>query len=241
MKKTAEGKYLKDNLANYSSEKYSKPSVTVDIAICSIIDSQLKVLLIQRKYPPFRGLYALPGGFVELSRKESLEETAKRELQEETGLKDIYFEQLKTYGDVDRDPRMRIITVAYFALVPYDQVCQVKAGDDATDCVWFPLRNLPQLAFDHNQILSDLLQRLVGKISYSEIAFSLVPKVFSWSAVQHVFEAVLGEKLLAPNFRRFIKAHYKIKELKSQQHFKSLGRKSNSLSYWGTKDKLLIR
>ena len=111
---------LKDDLSNYNPKDYDSPSVTVDIAILSIIENDLKVLLIKRKYPPFRGYRAIPGGFVDIYRNETLKETALRELMEETNLKDIYIEQLKTYGDPNRDPRKRVITVAYFALVPYN-------------------------------------------------------------------------------------------------------------------------
>ncbi len=139
---------------------YEKPSVTVDIAVCSIIRGELNVLLIKRKNPPFKGSWALPGGFLDVAAKESLEETAARELQEETSLNGIIMEQLKTYGDPGRDPRTRVITVAYYAMVPYTKVSLVKAGDDAAEVQWFPLRKLPELAFDHRIILSDILIRL---------------------------------------------------------------------------------
>lgn len=238
-RKTAEGKYLKDDVSNYNSEAYEKPSVTVDMCICSIIDSDLKVLLIKRKHPPYRDYWAIPGGFVDLPKKETLEQTASRELREETGLKDIYIEQLKTYGDPDRDPRMRIITVAYFALVPYNFLKNqnIKADDDAGDVGWFSLRELPEkLGFDHRKILDDLLTRLIGKISYTDIAFNLLPLKFTWSELQRVYEIILGRSLLAPNFRRKIRSIYNFKELTRRKIKK--GRPPVYLKYLNIKEQL---
>ena len=229
---TAEGKHLKDDVSNYDSSIYEDPSVTIDFAVCSIIEAELKVNLIQRKYPPFRNYWAFPGGFLNVKKKQSLEETANRELEEETGLKNIYKEQLKTYGDVDRDPRKRIITVAYFALVPFDELSSqvIKADDDARDVGWFSLRNLPEkIAFDHRKILSDLLDRLVSKITYSPIAFKLLPKKFTWTELQNVYEIVLGKKLTAPNFRRKIKSMYQIRESDKFLH-KGAGRPAKLLT-----------
>lgn len=207
---------LKDDLSNYDESKYKKPSVTVDIAICTIIDNELKVLLIKRKYPPYRDCWAIPGGFLEVDKKENLEETAMRELQEETNLKDIYLEQLKTYGDPDRDPRTRVITVSYFALIPWEafQEQSIAADSDAKEIQWFSFKRLPELAFDHKEILSDLLNRLRGKILYSPIAFALVPERFTWGRLQSVYESVLGKKMIPANFRRKIMSSYKIRQIK---------------------------
>jgi len=206
---------LKDDLSNYDENRYKKPSVTVDIAICTIIGGILKVLLIKRKYPPYRDCWAIPGGFLEVDKKETLEETAMRELREETNLHDIYLEQLKTYGDPERDPRTRVITVAYFALIPWEafQEQKITADSDAKEAQWFSFRELPELAFDHKEILSDLLSRLRGKILYSPIAFALVPERFTWSRLQSVYESVLGKKMITANFRRKIMASYKIRQI----------------------------
>jgi len=229
-----EKKFLK----SYNPNLYEKPSVTVDIAICSIIDGELKVLLIKRKHPPYRDKWAIPGGFVDIPSKETLEETAARELFEETMLKDIFIEQLKTYGDPNRDPRMRIITVAYYALVPYGRVCFTKAGDDAAETRWFPIRNLPELAFDHKKILSDILTRLMGKVSYTTIAFNLVPPEFTWTELQGVFEAILGRKFIVPDFRSSILSRYDIRTLNKKKKMDGRGRPSNLLNMTGEKKKI---
>ena len=212
---------LKDDLSNYDADKYKKPSVAVDICICRIIEDDLKVLLIKRKYPPFRNCWALPGGFLEVDAKETLSETAARELHEETGLKDIYLEQLATFGDPDRDPRMRILSVAHFALIPYDapfEEREVQAGDDAAEAQWFPLRNLTiKLAFDHEKILDVLAKRLRGKILYSDIAFQLVPKNFTWTELQQVYELILGQPLIPANFRRKIRSQFLIAQVNQKK------------------------
>jgi len=228
MMKTEEENFLK----TYNPNLYEKPSVTCDIAICTIMNKELKVLLIKRKHPPYQDKWALPGGFVDLPARETLEETAARELHEETGLKDIFIEQLKTYGDPDRDPRMRIITVAYYALVPHDKIGLIEAGDDAAEAQWFSLRKLPELAFDHKIILYDVLNRLVGKISYTPVAFNLVPKEFTWRELQTVFEAILGRKFIVPDFRASILSKYDIKVLDKKRKMEGKGRPSNLLGWY---------
>lgn len=238
--KTAEGEFLLDDLSNYDAEAYDRPSVTVDICICTIKDGDLKVLLIKRKHPPFRNFWAIPGGFVDVKANETLQETAERELREETSAENVYLEQLKTYGDPGRDPRMRVVTVAYFALIPETQLQDqnICPGSDAKETGWFSLRDLPvygQLAFDHKEILSDLLTRLEGKISYTPIAFSLVPKRFTWAQLQQVYEIVLGKKLSRANLRRKVRSMYRIRELKSKRLGKR-GRPSVYLRYEGMKN-----
>jgi 8-oxo-dGTP diphosphatase len=187
--------------------------------------------LIKRKYPPFRNKWSIPGGFVKVENNESLEETAERELKEETNLKNIYIEQLKTYGNPNRDPRMRIITIVYFALIPANKIKTIKAGDDAKEATWFSFRNLPELAFDHEIILNDLLNRLMGKISYTPIGFELTPKEFTWTELQNVYEIILNRKLLAPNFRRKIKSMYFIEECISTKKLKSAGKPPKYLKF----------
>jgi 8-oxo-dGTP diphosphatase len=182
-------------------EDYPRPSVTVDVIIFTLGGSVLQVLLIQRGNPPFEEMWAIPGGFVGID--ESLEGAAIRELEEETGVQDVYLEQLYTFGDPGRDPRGRVITVAYFALVPADAV-QPHAGHDAADARWWSVYDLPPLAFDHEDILAYALQRLRYKLEYTAVGFELLPEVFTLSELQAAYEIILGEQLDKRNFRRKI-------------------------------------
>ena len=178
-----------------------RPSVTTDVIIFTLRDNGLQVLLVKRKYPPFEGMWAIPGGFVSVD--ESLEEAALRELEEETGVRDVYLEQLYTFGDVARDPRGRVITVVYFAVVPSSAISP-RAGDDATEARWWSVYDLPHLAFDHADILAYALQRLRYKLEYTAVGFELLPETFTLSELQAAYEVVLGEKLDKRNFRRKI-------------------------------------
>jgi 8-oxo-dGTP diphosphatase len=146
-------------------------------------------------------MWAIPGGFVNID--ESLETAAKRELQEETGVQDVYLEQLYTFGDPGRDPRTRVITVVYFALLDSERL-QVKAADDAVDVGWFSVYQLPPLAFDHEKILHYALERLRGKLDYTTIAFSLLPEQFTLRELQRVYEIILHKRLDKRNFRKKI-------------------------------------
>lgn len=182
-------------------EDYPRPSVTVDVIIFTLNGGNLQVLLIRRGLPPFEGMWAIPGGFVRID--ESIEGAAMRELEEETGVCDVYLEQLYTFGDLGRDPRGRVITVAYFALVPTDAV-QPHAGHDASDARWWSVYDLPSLAFDHADILSYALQRLRYKLEYTAVGFELLPATFTLSELQSAYEIILGEGLDKRNFRRKI-------------------------------------
>jgi 8-oxo-dGTP diphosphatase len=181
------------------SYEYPHPAVTTDIVIFTIRQDELKILLIKRALPPFQGMWALPGGFVNL--EESLEEGARRELAEETGIRDVYLEQLYTFGDPDRDPRERVITVAYYALVPSDEI-DIQAGSDAEGVSWFGMQELPELAFDHPTILDMAYERLRAKLDYSTIAFQFMPRTFTLSELQHVYEVILREPVDKRNFRK---------------------------------------
>ncbi|HYK85586.1 MAG TPA: NUDIX domain-containing protein [Ktedonobacteraceae bacterium] len=186
----------------YDASKYERPSVTVDVVMMSLRQRDLQVLLIKRRSWPYEGMWAIPGGFVNID--ESLETAAKRELQEETGVQDVYLEQLYTFGDPGRDPRTRVITVVYFALLDSARL-QVKAADDAVDVGWFSVYQLPQLAFDHEKILHYALERLRGKLDYTTIAFSLLPERFTLRELQRVYEIILHKKNLDKrNFRKKI-------------------------------------
>lgn len=193
-----------------SPKDYPRPSVTIDIIIFALRSNDLQVLLVKRGRPPFEGMWAIPGGFVGID--ESLEEAALRELDEETGVRDVYLEQLYTFGEVDRDPRGRTITVAYFALAPAKSV-RLRAGDDAADVRWWSVYDLPLLAFDHTDILAYALQRLRYKLEYTAVGFELLPETFTLSELQAAYEVVLGEELDKRNFRRKILSAEIIEEI----------------------------
>jgi len=180
--------------------RYHYPAISVDVIIFTLRENDLQVLLIQRKNPPMKGRWAIPGGFIQAN--ESLEAAARRELKEETGIRDVYLEQLYTFGDPKRDPRGRVITVAYFALVPGPLA--VQAGTDASDARWWSVYQLPKLAFDHNQILQYALQRLRYKLEYTAAGFQLLPPTFTLTEIQKAYEIILGESLDKRNFRRRI-------------------------------------
>lgn len=160
---------------------------------------ELKVLLIQRALEPFEGKWALPGGFVRLD--ETLEEAARRELAEETGLRNIFLEQLYTFGAVHRDPRERVVSVAHYALVNLRDH-EVRAATDARAAAWFGVHDVPSLAFDHAEILQVALERLRGKLRYQPIGFELLPKKFTLSQLQRLYELVLERELDKRNFRK---------------------------------------
>jgi len=182
-------------------EDYPRPSVTVDVIIFTLRGDDLQALLIKRKHAPFKGMWAIPGGFMGID--ESLEGAALRELEEETSLRDVYLEQLYTFGNPARDPRGRVITVAYFALTPAGAV-NLSAGDDADQTRWWSVYDLPPLAFDHAEILAYALQRLRYKLEYTAVGFELLPEAFTLSELQTAYEIILGEDLDKRNFRRKI-------------------------------------
>lgn len=175
--------------------------VTVDIVIFTVKRDTLEVLVIKRGVPPFEGQFAIPGGFVR--DDEGLEEAAMRELYEETGVRNVFLEQLYTFGDSKRDPRGGVITVAYYALISSD-ILSLVAGADAAEARWFPANDLPPLAFDHKKILEYAIERLRNKLEYTTVGFQLLPPKFTLSELQKVYEAILGKRLDKRNFRRKI-------------------------------------
>lgn len=179
--------------------EYPRPAVTVDCAVFGLDEGDLALMLIRRAGDPFAGRWALPGGFVHAS--ESLDEAARRELVEETGIDELYLEQLYTFGAPDRDPRGRVITVAYFALVnrvdhPY------RAASDAAEAGWFGVRELPPLAFDHDEIVGRALDRLRAKVRYAPVGFELLPECFTLTQLQNLYETILEQPLDKRNFRK---------------------------------------
>src|SRR5213593_236457 len=186
----------------------------MDCVVFGFDEGELKVLLIERALEPFKGKWALPGGFVRVD--ETLDQAARRELNEEAGLKNVFLEQLYTFGEVDRDPRERIVTVAYYALVKL-AAHETKAATDAADARWFPISKIPKLAFDHAPILATALTRLKGKVRYQPIGFELLPPKFTLSQLQHLYEAVLETDLDKRNFRKKVLSFGLLIPLKERQ------------------------
>ena len=183
--------------------EYPHPAVAVDIALFTVAgqlqDLRLQVLLIARKEKPFRGQWALPGGFVRI--EEDLPDAAIRELAEDTGVRDVYLEQVGAVGTPDRDTRERVITIVYVGLVAGDKHPAQAAGS-ATDVRWFDLAELPALAFDHAELLQMGLAHLRRRVNDAPVCFELLPEEFTLSELQALTEAIVGRKLDRRNFRR---------------------------------------
>jgi 8-oxo-dGTP diphosphatase len=189
---------------------YDRPSVTVDTVIFSVNEGDLKVLLIKRGVEPFKGSWAIPGGFIKMD--ESLEDAAKRELEEETGVQDVYLEQLYTFGDVGRDPRGRVLTVSYMALVNSEKMI-LKSSTDAVDVQWFDVKNLPSLCFDHREIIEYALKRLKWKFEYTPVGFSLLPSKFKLSELLNLYQIVFDCEFDKRNFNKKIHSLKILKEV----------------------------
>lgn len=181
------------------SYRYPRAALTVDCVVFGFDEGALKVLLIRRGIEPYRNRWALPGGFVR--QEETLDDAARRELQEETGLQKVYLEQLYTFSEIKRDPRERVISVAYFALVRRAEHLP-QAATDAAEAAWFELKKIPRLAFDHTKILQTALERLRGKIRWQPVGFELLPIKFTLSQLQELYETILGRDLDKRNFRK---------------------------------------
>ena len=184
--------------------KYPHPAVTTDCVIFGFDGSELQVLLIERGIEPFKGKWAFPGGF--LNMDETAGEGAMRELKEETGLENAYIEQFNTYSEPGRDPRERVITIAHYALV---RIQEVKGGDDAAKAQWFPIDEVPQLAFDHDKILRDAMRKLRERIHFEPIGFELLPEKFTMRDLQILYESILGVKFDRRNFAKKM-MHYEL-------------------------------
>jgi 8-oxo-dGTP diphosphatase len=198
-------------LRRYRPGDFPRPSVTVDIVTLSVIDAELRVLLIRRGEHPFKGAWALPGGFVRVGdghrdQGEDLDAAAARELEEETSLpvENVHLEQLGAFGRAGRDPRMRVITVAYYALIRPDLVPLVKAGGDAASAAWVPVQGLRPsgLAFDHFEIVQRTVACVAERIDSSSIAASLVPATFTIPELRNVHAILTGKPQDPGNFRR---------------------------------------
>ncbi len=195
-----------DAPGRYNPDAFARPSVTVDVVAFTARDGRLCVLLIRRGVWPFEGAWALPGGFVRMD--EELDDAARRELREETGVAGAeYLEQLYTFGGLNRDPRTRVISVAYYALLPGEGSAlpapgEPEAGTDAADAAWLPVESLPALAFDHADVIAVALARLRAKLGYSSVAYALLPEEFTLTELQTVHEIILARSLDKRNFRK---------------------------------------
>ncbi len=174
---------------------YPRPAVTTDCVVFGFDGHDLKILLIQRGIEPFKGAWAFPGGF--LNMEETVEQGALRELKEETHLELTYLKQVGAFSDVNRDPRTRVITIAFYALA---KKLTVQGGDDAAKAQWFSLNDVPRLAFDHDYILRKTMQKLRQDIHFEPIGFGLLEEEFSMSELQRLYEAILGVQFDRRNF-----------------------------------------
>jgi 8-oxo-dGTP diphosphatase len=186
-------------MKNTNYPGYEQPAVTVDLVIFTVIEETLKVLLVKRAEAPFAGSWSIPGGFLKLN--ESLDDAAIRVMNEKTGVREIYLEQLYTFGEPKRDPRARVITVAYFSLIPWKDLLQPES-DKVINLKWFAVDSLPRLAFDHEKILDYAVTRLRTKAGYSNIVYGLMPEKFRLSDLQRMYEIITGRNLDKRNFRK---------------------------------------
>ena len=216
-----------------SNGRFSGHAIAVDVVLFTIQGGTLKVLLVKRQQPPYRGHWALPGGLV--GPDESVDDAALRELQEETNIGNIYLEQLYTFGEPSRDPRGRVITVAYYALVNWQQF-QLKARQRVTEADWFPVKRLPTLAFDHRRIVDYALERLQNKINYTTVGFQFLPRQFTLTELQGSYEVILSQRLDKRNFRRKM---LQLGILRGTREFKAHGRQRPARLYTFTEPKVV--
>lgn len=189
--------------------EYETPGVTVDLVLFTVNEGHLKVMLVKRAEEPFQNCWSLPGGFIKLG--ETLEAAAQRVLVEKTSVSDVYMEQLYTFGSPKRDPRSRVITVAYIALIAWQSLPQPES-DKVTDLTWLSVDQLPKLAFDHKEIVNYAVTRLRAKVSYSNIVYGLMPRQFRLSELQNMYECIINDKLDKRNFRKRMLATGLLKE-----------------------------
>ena len=213
-------------------KNFLNPTIVVDVVLLTIVDNDLKVLLITREGEPFKGYEALPGGYLLVG--ETTQTAAERVLREKAGVADVYVEQLYTFDTPDRDPRGPVFSVTYLALVPPT----VKdGGDDTQHPQWFSVAKLPKLGFDHRAIIAYALERVRGKLEYTTIGFGVLPKMFTLSQVQHVYEAILGKPLDKRNFRKKLDQLGFLKETK--QVLAGMRQRPAKLYTLGTKSKTI--
>ena len=201
-------------------------SLAVDAVVFGYAKTEgISILLIRRKYGPFKDGWALPGGFV--LEDESLEEAVTRELKEETGIEVNYLEQLYSFGNPQRDPRRRIVSVAYFGLISSSTYKELNAGTDAGEARWFNIESLPQLAFDHEDIIEKAIERLRAKARYQPVGFELLDKKFSFADLENLYTALLGRDIDRRNFRKKILSFDFLEKLDELTKPEGQGRPSN--------------
>lgn len=206
-------------LRNYDPKVFERPSTAVDTVIFTVIEEALHVLLVKRSHHPFRDCWSLVGGFIDLQKDKTIEATAKRKLEEKTGVKTPYLEQFATIGNKKRDPRGWSVTTVYFALISNYGV-HLKAGIGATDIKWAKIKNgkvKEKLAFDHAEILSGCAERLRSKVLYTSLPVYLMPKDFTLGELQKVYEIIIGKKIDHKSFRRRILASEVLEETKQMK------------------------
>jgi 8-oxo-dGTP diphosphatase len=201
--------------------------LSVDAVVFGYEEGNISILLIKRKYDPFKGKWAIPGGFVK--NEESLEEAVQRELQEETGVQINYLEQLYTFGETDRDPRGRVVSVAYFGLVR-PNAFKIEASTDAAEVQWFHINEIPEISFDHKTILETAIKRLKSKITYEPIGFELLDQKFPFSDLEKLYTTLLGRPIDRRNFRKKIIGLNVLDEL-DEKVSKGSGRPANLFQF----------
>jgi len=214
-------------LNKYNVHEYQHPSVTVDLVIFSIFEGNMLTYLLKREDMPFKGMWSLPGGFVGM--EESLEQTVARVLKNKVGVDHVFFEQLYTFGDVKRDPRTRVISISYMALVPYEKFLRIddqkvllaKVCSSCVDdgyCVKNQNDEELELAFDHFNIICLAVKRLKSKLNYTPVGYELLPEEFTLFQLQKIHEAILGEKINKDSFRRKVLASNQIEDTLHMQN-----------------------
>ncbi|MEM7161803.1 MAG: NUDIX domain-containing protein [Bacteroidota bacterium] len=221
-----------------------KTTQNIKIAVDAIVfgynrETGISVLLIKRKYPPFQGMWAIPGGFV--LDDEDLETAVERELREETGVEIKYLEQLYTFGQPDRDPRKRVISVSYFGLVKAKEFSRLKASTDAEDAAWFNIKRLPKLAFDHKAILKTAVDRIRNKVHYQPIGFELLDSKFPFSDLEKLYAALLDKDIDRRNFKKKFMSLGILEELNEKAKREGAGRPGNLFRFNKRKYKALLK
>lgn len=207
--------------SEYDPTEYERPGITVDTCICRYHNNKVQIFLVHRD----DGKMAIPGVFVRVTDREDIDTAAARTLASKVQISDsTLIRQLATYGDPERDSRWRIITVAYYALVRYQDTLDTDKGS------WYDINDVDGLAFDHDEIVNDLLDRLASNVLYEPIAFELLPELFIWREAQDVYESILNKELVVPNFRRKVAARYILTESEDKRAT-GVGRPAVQLSY----------